>query len=449
MPNTSARPTVQHAKRFVFIGASYKFNHRVVRDFLLTRRFAGSTFTTVDIKREPLELVLDLTRRMVRQSGQDIKIAGTLDLDEALQGADFVFPTFSVGGDVAWERDAALAWKHGLAAPVADTIGPAGLIRSLREVPVAVDIASRLHRHAPRGRIVNFTNPMSVITAAMSRHSRVRGVVGLCHAVVGCRDFLARLYGVEPARMEVMTAGVNHLTWVMQVLVDGHDHTAELDRLLGRAAVHSGRVADFEIEHYQNSLQLWRRYGFLPVAGDRHVCEFFAQFTRRGSAEARRLKLKPLHGVRSSRARLKAILVDWAYRQEPVPDMEKWSGEDAHSVVLAMLDSDNTRHTVNMPHDGALGHGILPGAMVECMASVDASGARGISLGDLPTVVRALTQRLNAVHDLTVEAALEGDRGKAIQALLLDPSVGVFDGVPRMLDEYLKAYRRCLPRFWR
>ncbi|MCY3024684.1 MAG: hypothetical protein NTW87_37405 [Planctomycetota bacterium] len=449
MPATNARPTVQHAKKFVFIGASYKFNHRVVRDFLLTRRFNGSTFTIVDISPVPLKLVTDLTRRMVKQSGQNVRIEGTLDLDEALTGADFVFPTFSVGGDKAWVKDAAIAYKYAIVSPVADTIGPAGMIRSLREVPVAVDIAQRLHRHSPRGRIVNFTNPMSVITAAMARHSRVHGIVGLCHAIVGCRDFLAKLYRVEPAHMEVMAAGVNHLTWVMQVLIDGHDQTDQLDALLGGAADAKGKVADFEVQHFRYSLELWRHYGFLPVSGDHHACEFFAQFTRRGSREVKRLGAKPLSGVIEGRGKLKAILVDWAYRPEPVPDMEKWSGEDAHSVVLAMLDGDNSRHTVNMSHDGALGRGIAPGALVECVASVDRRGPRGVSLGDLPPVPRAITQRLNAVHDLTVEAAVEGDRKKAIQGLLLDPSVAEFECVPRMVDEYLKEYRKHLPRFWR
>ena len=437
----------QHAKKFVFIGASYKFDHRVIRDFLLTKRFSGSTFTIVDIDNEPLKLVTDLTRRMVKQSGQDVTIEGTLDLEMALHGADFVFPAFSVGGDPAREKDAAIANKYNVVQPVADTIGPAGMIRSLREVPLAVEIAKLLHRHSPRGHIVNFTNPLSVITASMARHSEVHGVLGLCHAIEGCRDFLAKLYKVPAAHLEVITAGVNHLSWVMQVLVDGHDQTARLDKLLAQASDRKGKVAD-EVQNFAASLSIWKRFGFLPVAGDEHVCEFFAQFTRRGSKEVARLRHRPFK-IGTARKRLKAILTQWAYRKEPVPDMERWSGEDAHSLILAMLDGNNTRHTVNMPHDGALGHGIAHGALVECTASVDRRGARGVSLGDLPLMVKTLTQRLNAVHDLTVEAALEGDRGKVIQALLLDPSMVEFDRLPAMVDEYLKEYKRYLPRFWR
>ncbi|HYG76205.1 MAG TPA: hypothetical protein VEK08_14465 [Planctomycetota bacterium] len=447
MPHTQ-RSTVQHAKKFVFIGASYKFNHRVIRDFLLTKRFAGSTFTIVDIDKTPLKLVTDLTTRMVKQSGQDIKIEGTMDMETALHGADFVFPTFSIGGDSAWKLDADIAYKYGMVCPIADTIGPPGMIRSLREVPLAVDIAQQLHRYSPRGRIVNFTNPMSVITAAMARHSRVPGIIGLCHAIVGARDFLAKLYKVEPARMEVVSAGVNHLTWVLQVLIDGHDHTDSLDKKLAAATDARGNVADYEVQNFAISLSIWRRYGFLPIAGDEHVVEFFPQFTRRDSREVKHLKLKPFPGMGKKREKLKAILSDWAYSKRPVADMEKWSGEDAHSVVLAMLDGDNSRHTVNMPHDGALGTGISLGALVECAASVDKRGARGLHLGDLPPVVKGLTQRLNVVHDLTVEAALEGDRKKVIQALLLDPSVVEFDRVPFMVDEYLKAYKQYLPRFW-
>ncbi|MGD0093320.1 MAG: hypothetical protein ABSE73_25675 [Planctomycetota bacterium] len=443
----AAKP--QYARKFVFIGASFKFDHRVVRDFLLTQRFDGSTFAVVDIKPEPLKLVTDLTRRMVRQSGQDVKIVGTLELDEALAGADFVFPSFSVGGDPATEQDAAIAWKYGFVCPVADTIGPPGLSRALREVPVVVDIAQRLHRLSPRGRIVNFSNPLSVLTAAMARHSAVPVVLGLCHAVVGVRDFLAKLYRVDPARMEVLTAGVNHLTWVVRVLVDGQDHTARLDGVLDRATESKGHVADFEIQHFKTSLEIRRRYGFLPVAGDTHVGEFFAQFTRRGSCEVKRLGLKPRRNLGRGRAKLEGILRDWAYRQPVVPDMEKWSGEDAHSVVLAMLDGNHTRHTVNMPHDGALGPGIAPGALVECAAALDRRGPRGVPLGELPPLVRALTQRLNAVHDFSIAAALEGDRKKALQALLLDPSVAQFDCLPQMLEDYLRAYKQDLPRFWR
>jgi 6-phospho-beta-glucosidase len=86
---------------------------------------------------------------------------------------------------------------------------------------------------------------------------------------------------------------------------------------------------------------------------------------------------------------------------------------------------------------------------VECPASVDRRGPRGMPVGELPPLVRALTQRLNAVHDLTLEAALNGDRKKAVQALLLDPSVAQFDCLPQMLEEYLKTYKEHLPRFWR
>jgi len=443
------RPGVQHAKKFVFIGASYKFNHRVIRDFLLSKRFNGSTFTVVDIDKTPLKLVTDLAKRMVKQSAQDVKIEGTLDMDDALRGADFVFPAFSVGGDSANERDAAIAYQFGIVSPIGDTVGPAGLVRGLREVPLAVEIAQHLHRRSPRGRIVNFTNPMSVITAAMARHSGVHGVIGLCHEIVSARAYLAKLYKVEPERMEVVSAGVNHLTWVLQVLVDGHDHTDRLDSLLSKPPMTFLPAAHYEPKHFEMSLEIWKRYGFLPIAGDGHVSEFFPQFTRRNSSEVKRFKLVPRHGQAKKRLKLMETLVDWAYRKEAVPDMDKWSGEDAHSVVLAMLDGDNTRHTINMPHDGALGDGIAPGALVECLASVDKRGARGVALGELPPVVKAITQRLNAVHDLTVEAALEGDRKKVVQALLMDPSVVEFDRVPKMVETYLKEYKRYLPRFWK
>ncbi len=448
MPDRLINTNVQHGKKFVFIGASYKFNHRVVRDFLLTKRFEGSTFTIVDIDSVPLKIVTDLLKKMVQQSGQKIKIEGTLDMDEALHGADFVFPTFGVGGDTAWETDAKIAYKYNIVQPTGDTVGPGGMARCLREVPLAVDIAQRLHRDSPKGRIINFTNPMSVITAAMARHSQVPNVVGLCHAIIGCRDFLAKIYKVPAAHMELMTAGVNHLTWVMQVLIDGHDHTSELDKLLSKTVQTKGNVADYEEQKFSASLRIWKRYGFLPIAGDDHVCEFFAQFTRKDSREVKELKHKPFK-IGNKREKLKKILVEWAYNKKPVPDMEKWSGEDAHSLVLAMLDGNNSRHTVNMPHDGALGAGIAPGALIECMASVDKRGARGVALGELPPVVKALTQRLNAVHDLTVEAALEGSKEKVIQALLLDPSVVEFDRVPMMVDDMLKTYKNYLPRFWK
>jgi len=251
--------TVQFAKKFVFIGASYKFNHRVIRDFLLTQRFNGSTFTIVDIDKTPLKLLSDLGRRMAKQAGQEIHVSGTVDMEEALHGADFVFPTFSVGGDAAWKKDAGIAYKYGIVNPSAHTVGPPGVIRSLRQVPLAVDIAQQLHRYSPRGRIINFTNPLSVITAAMARHSGVNGIVGVCHAIVGARDFLAKLFKVEPSRLEIVSAGVNHLTWVLQILVDGHDQTNRLDALLAKATDSKGQVANYETQNFAISLSIWRR----------------------------------------------------------------------------------------------------------------------------------------------------------------------------------------------
>jgi alpha-galactosidase/6-phospho-beta-glucosidase family protein len=447
MPDLSSRSTVQYAKNFIFIGASYRFDHRIIRDFLLTRRFNGSTFTIVDIDPVPLKVVTDLANRMVKQSGQKIAIRGTVDMEHALNNADFVFPTFSIGGDKTWDRDAAMAYKFGIVQPVADTTGPAGIARALREVPLAVEIASHLRKHSPRGRIINLSNPMSVLTAAMARHSSAQSVLGLSHAVVGCRDFLAKLYKVPLEKIELMTAGVNHLTWVMQVLIDGHDHTDRLEKLLGSAGDKKGRVADYEIQRFALSLKMWRRYGFLPVSGDSAVAEFFPQFTRRGSKEVKQYRVEPRR-TNHRREKLKTTLEGLAYGKKNVPDMDKWSGEGAHALVLAMLNSDNSRHTVNMPHDGALGAGIVPGALVECMANVNKKGATGVSLGDLPPAVRATTQRMNAVHDLTVEAALEGNRAKVIQALLLDPSVVEFDRVPLMADYILKENKQYLPRFW-
>src|SRR5687767_10338496 len=113
MPDPASRSTAQHAKNFIFIGASYRFDHRIIRDFLLTRRFNGSTFTIVDIDPVPLKVISDLAQRMVKQSGQKISIRGTVDMEQALNSADFVFPTFSIGGDKIWDRDAAMAYKFG------------------------------------------------------------------------------------------------------------------------------------------------------------------------------------------------------------------------------------------------------------------------------------------------------------------------------------------------
>jgi len=208
-------------------GGSSIFTPQLVALLIRSAPLAGSTLCLMDINPQRLELMDALSRHIIRSAGADLEIESTTDRLQALTAADFVITTVAVGGFDAWEQDIEIPARYGVYQPIGDTVGPGGLMRALRHVPLMVEVGQTLERVAPGAQVLNYTNPATALCLAVHEHSRVK-VASLCTNTVYLRDekFLAGWAGVRPGELTSPppAAGINHCAGLLELrFKDGRD----------------------------------------------------------------------------------------------------------------------------------------------------------------------------------------------------------------------------------
>jgi len=212
-----------------------------------------------------------LARRMVDLKGVDLRIESTVDRREALPGADFVITTIAVGGHEAWRVDLDIPLRYGFVQTVGDSVGPGGLLWAFCHVPALVGVAKDIEELCPKLWLFNYSNPMSVLCWAVREVTSIQ-IVGLCHGMMHTRDFLTDYLEVARDSVQILVAGVNHLTWVTSLLVDGENG----DPLLEEALEHRG------LQDRPVSFKLFQIYGLFPGPSHSHVQEFYPYFVLGG-----------------------------------------------------------------------------------------------------------------------------------------------------------------------
>ncbi len=445
---------------FVLIGAgSAVFTRGLVA--ALIRQGRPAELALVDVDPRALRVAEGLTRKMVAAGGAPITVHATTDRCTVLPGATAVICTIGVGGRRAWEQDVFIPRRHGLYAPVGDTVGPGGSSRALRMIPAMVAIARDVLELAPNAIFINYSNPMAAICRAV-RHATGAPVIGLCHGVNSVADYLAHELG-EPRQDLTHTAvGLNHLTWFVDVRVRGEDARPRL-RALAERKLAAGVDPSLAMPGYPFAAMDWphhnlftwelvRRFGAFASARDRHTTEFFPQFFRHGRYFGQTLGVDAF-SFESTIAEGDAVFAEMqqlALDPAPLPaeilaelDQEQ---EQALEILSAIRDGRELIVSANLPNTGQVPN--LPhAAVLESPARVTAAGLEPVPVPPLPAgIVGTLATRLAWVETL-VESALEGSRDKFIQALVLDGSVDSFDAATRLADELLTAQAEYLPQF--
>jgi len=424
--------------KITFVGASYLFVHRVARDFLKTGLFENAHLVVLDIDKTPMRIVTDLIKRMIEQTGSRMTVEGTLNRKAALADADFVITSISVGHPQAYHNDVNICKKYGVWHIIGDTIGPAALSRNLRVVPVMLDIAHDMEKLCPKAWMLNFTNPMSVLTAAVNRYSRIR-CIGMCHGTIGTLNWIAQAFGTTADKIRYEMAGLNHFAWITKMWINGKRIQAdELFRVLAGTKARSVDLAMPDLEEgHQVQLELLRRFGALPNNSDRHTMEFLPWFLTRPKKFGRAYIQERLsvHKRMMRKKRLQKLLSNWAYSPDPVPDMDKFSGEDAHSIIISLVTDDRRKHVLNILNDGC-----VPGLPETCCVEVLGRVGRNRIEPFQTNLREPLVEMLRPIaveQDMTVRAAVTGDKQLALEALHFDPLVKDFDTIPQMLDELI------------
>lgn len=428
-------------------GGSSIFTPQLVA--LLTRAplLSGSTICLMDINPQRLELMDALSRHLVESTGSDLHIESTTDRLQSLTGADFVITTIAVGGFDAWEKDIEIPARYGVYQPIGDSVGPGGILRSFRHVPLLVQICRELEQVSPDAWLLNYTNPATALCMAMARESRI-SVVSLCTNTVYLRDekFFANWAGVKPGELLVPppAAGINHCAGVLELhFKDGRD---AFPTVLKRA---------------RNPIIRWglEVHRFLPYAWP-HWQEFYPSMCKLQGKYSGRLQGMtmsyghPVHDMDQERARVhhwEELLARWRAGevQVSVDSLPRTERVQVVEIIEALLGDREEVHVVNVPNRGAIDN--LPDqAVVEVSAVVSRQGIRPIHVGPMPEGIAAFLRLHIAVQELTVKAALSGDRRLALQAFELDPFNAAtlsLEQTSQMLDEMLSAQAAHLPQF--
>jgi len=358
-----------------------------------------------------------------------------------------VITAISVGGMDAWERDIEIPATYGVYMPIADSIGPGGIMRAFRHIPVLVSVARDLEAVSPGAWLFNYSNPLTSNCIAVNRATRIK-TAGLCtcSSVPRRPDYLANYGGVaaEDLAMPAPSAGLNHCAAILQLkLKDGRDAFP-----LIRAAA-TQPVVKWGLETYNILPYCWT-----------HWTEFYPQFTRldepyRGRLQGLKTRYaNAVHDMVGERARAQRWedLAGRLARGEQAFSTDVLPKDEAVQVVdimEALIRGRNEVHVVNVPNRGAIDN--LPyDAIVEVSSLVGSYGIQPLHVGPLPEPVAAMLRLHITAQELTVQAALSGDRKLALQAFLADPQVAMAltpEEAGKLLDELLKAHAPHLPQF--
>ncbi|MFJ3100110.1 6-phospho-beta-glucosidase [Streptomyces sp. NPDC086835] len=381
----------------------------------------------IDPAADRLELVGGLARRIFAKQDHPGKIVTTADVDAGVDGADAVLLQLRVGGQAAREQDE--AWPLECGCVGQETTGAGGLAKALRTVPVVLDIAERVRRTNPDAWIIDFTNPVGIVTRALLQAGHK--AVGLCNVAIGFQRKFAGLLGVAPADVHLDHVGLNHLTWETAVRLGGPEGENVLPRLL---AEHGDAVAaDLRMPR-----ELIDRLGVVP--------SYYLRYYYGHDEVVRELRTKPSRAAEVAQMEKRLLEMYGDPQLDEKPELLAKRGgafysEAAVDLAASLLSGAGSRYqVVNTYNNGTLP--FLPDdAVIEVQAAVGPQGATPLAVGGLDPLYAGLTANVTAYEDLALEAALRGGRDRVFKALLSHPLVGQYE-YAQQLTEQLIAHNR-------
>lgn len=435
-------------------GGSYTWGPTFMRDIFATPELAGSTLVLHDIVQDRLDLVYALGQKMIHDFDLKFHLEKTRALEDALQGAEFIILTITTGGLEAMRPDLEIPARYGIKQAVGDTTGPGGLARALRNIPVVAEIGRKVMEICPHALFLNYTNPMTVLTRTLAMQG-VK-VVGLCHEWIGVREKLALIFNTQPENITARIAGVNHLIWVTDLYADGKRVWDELpaitDKILNGAIKVDEEDTSVFTDHAKVKSTLFKLYGALPAAGDRHIAEFFPHFINESTSWGAQYDIK-LTGVedRQGLEMFAKMLIESVLKGETelAPFMADRSTEAANQIIRAVTCGEMYIGIMNLPNAGQISN--LPrDAVVETYGTINALGANAIAYGDVPAGVQNVLEHHVRQQEMTLQAAATGSREVALQVLLNDPlsSRLTITQASQLLGELLTANQQYLPQFF-
>ena len=388
-------------------------------------------------------------------------VAGSLK--EALTGADFVVISILPGTFEEMRSDVHLPERLGIYQPVGDTVGPGGFMRAMRTIPMFVEIAQAIKAYAPEAWVINYTNPMTLCIRTLYEVFPAIKAFGCCHEVFGTQKMLCEMLGeqlgiegVDRHQIHTTVMGINHFTWITEASYKDIDLWPLYERFTetyAETGYHKGGdrnwLNSFFVSAERVKMDLFRRYGVIAAAGDRHLAEFLPPWYTRDPETVHRWlftltpvdwRIEDLH----NRLRRSDDLISG--KEELVL---KASGEEGHLLLKAILGLGDLVSNVNVPNQGQIAN--LPmGAVVETNAIFGRDRIQPVFAGPMPSNILPLVARHVYNQENTLKAAMTCDRKLGLSTFMNDPQMGhvsLEDG-QKLFDDMLENQRSYLPEGW-
>ncbi len=443
--------------KITMLGAGSSFTPRLVNDVLKIPGARGGTIVLVDIDRSRLRTMHLLIEKLIARLGKtEWKVISSSDRIQVMRGSDYLTNCIEVSGVECVHHDNDIPSKYGIDQCIGDTIGPGGLFKGLRTIPVWLQVLKDAERLCPNALVLNYTNPMNMMCLAAGRVSSMR-VVGLCHSVQGTRRLLAGRAGVPLAEMTSECAGINHLAWFTKL----EHRNRDLYPILMKKAREDldGRPSDPKDAEDLVRKDMMLHFGAFITESSGHLSEYLPYYRKRKDL-LKRYARQDYHGGsrfyasnwptwrrKADRKRLAMVSgkesIDWErsyeYASWIIEAHEKNTPFCIHGNVMNSVATGGTLIT-NLPADGC----------VEVACMVDANGIHPTRYGKLPPQMAALCDWNMRMFDCAATAAIERSKEAAIHAMMLDPltaSVCSPSEIKKMTLELFEKEKKFLPGY--
>ncbi|MBS1873959.1 MAG: alpha-galactosidase [Acidobacteria bacterium] len=431
--------------KIAMIGAgSIVFCKTLMSDIMATPALAGSEFALMSRTEPKLRSMEDFGKRMLRDNGVPGAVWATLDRREAIRDADFVVVMIQVGGVDAFELDYRIPLKYGVDQCIADSLGPGGIFRGLRTIPVLVDIARDMEQLAKPGALMlQYANPMAANCLAIGKATRTPAV-GLCHGVQTTLDLISRYCGVPKEEITYTCGGINHMDWFLTLEHKGRDLYPQL------------RAVFEQPEYYKNEKvrgEVFRHFGYFMTESTGHLSEYVPWFRKNRRALDAYCDEPSFGGESGAYYHWCKLISDKYAEHDPLAcestKISRRSVEYCSYIMEAIVTGRPFRFMGNVPNRNYITN--LPnGCCVEVPTFADDTGLHPMVIGDLPPQCAALCMTNVNSQILAADAALASDPERLVQAVAMDPltsAVCTLGEVREMCTEMLEAQRQWLPGF--
>ena len=426
----------------VFLGAgSTVFAKNLLGDCLHVPALKDAHIALVDIDPERLRDSERMLHNLNRTLGSKVTIEAFVDARKALSGADYIINAIQVGGyEPCTVTDFEVPKKYGLRQTIGDTLGIGGIFRALRTIPVMLDYARLIERLCPDAWLLNYTNPVAMVTGAILKGTSVK-TVGLCHSVQVCAERLCRILDLPADDLRWRIAGINHQGWLLEITRNGEDLYPEIRR--------RAELPEYK-EYDAVRFEIMKRFGYYATESSEHAAEYVPYFIKSSHPELIERFGIPLDEYPR---RCLAQIEGWAALREQLVSDESLHHERTAEYGSYIIESMETGKPLKVGAN-VLNSGIITNLPANCCVEVpclvDGNGIQPCHVGELPPQCAALTRTNVNVHELTIEAALTRKREHIYHAALLDPHTSselTIDEICGLVDDMIEAHGDWLPTY--